>query len=285
MKFRGTVVSGVGVGAKFGIATANISVEMLPKDLKEGVYFVRVSFDSQDANGLLHFGPRKTFGASSTIEIHLLDTDTDLYGKTLDIEILKRERDVEQFQNADALFTQIEKDIVRARKFFVRLDIQNRWKQLSDAEKTSLAEKALIKMETNETFRNAQNVFVYAPIEGEIEFVQKMCSTNKEKTFFFPRIEAGEMTFYPSSWEALQLGSMKILEPVSSSTPTEPDLVVVPAVAVDSHNHRLGRGGGFYDRFLENFTGHTIVVVPKFALVEKLPIEGHDVRVWEVIVV
>jgi 5,10-methenyltetrahydrofolate synthetase len=110
-------------------------------------------------------------------------------------------------------------------------------------------------------------------------------STNKEKTFFFPRIENGEMSFHESSFEALKKGSMKILEPTGEPTSIVPDLVFVPAVAVDSHSHRLGRGGGYYDRLLETLDCPTIVVVPSFAVVESLPTEGHDVRVGEVIAV
>jgi len=285
MKFRGNVIHGVQVGAKFGIATANLSVEVLPPELTEGVYFVRVAFEETQACGLLHFGPRKTFGASSTVEIHLLDVDMDLYEKTLEIEVLKRERDIEQFQNADALFTQIETDIVRARKFFVRTDIQTAWKNVSVEEKERMVTDVLKQIESNEKFASAQNVYVYAPIGGEIEFVQKMCSTFKTKQFFFPRIENGKMTFHSSRWEDLQKGSMGILEPRSSSLIVNPDLVFVPAVAVDSNSHRLGRGGGFYDRFLETVSCPTIAVVPKFALVDSLPREGHDVRVGEVMAV
>ena len=79
----------------------------------------------------------------------------------------------------------------------------------------------------------------------------------------------------------MKLGSMKILEPEGEPTSIVPDLVIVPAVAVDKDSHRLGRGGGFYDEFLSTFTGPTIAVVPSFAIVEKLPTEGHDKKIKE----
>jgi 5-formyltetrahydrofolate cyclo-ligase len=285
MKFRGSVVHGVQVGAKFGIATANLEVDEMPTELKEGVYFITASFDSTPHNGLLHFGPRKTFGADSTIEIHLLDVDLDLYEKELEIDVLKRERDIEQFQNADALFTQVEKDIVRARKFFLRSSIADQWKKISPDEREQMAFSVLERIATNENFKSAQNIYVYAPIEGEIEFVQKMCSINKEKTFFFPKIENDEMMFHRSAWEDLKEGAFGILEPSPSSDVPEPDLVFVPAVALDARSHRLGKGGGFYDQFLKTFKGHTIAVVPSFAHIKSLPTEGHDEKVSEVIAV
>jgi|GEM_PF-1199289 5-formyltetrahydrofolate cyclo-ligase len=285
MKFRGIVVNGVGVGAKFGIATANLSVEKTPSRMTEGVYFVQASFDTDTRNGLLHFGPRKTFGAESTVEIHLLDTDEDLYGKELEILILRRERDIEQFQNADALFTQVEKDIIRARKFFIRGSILQQWDEIGEGERERLREGTLEQIQENEVFQKAQNIYVYAPLEGEIFFVQKMCSTNKGKTFYFPRIHEGEMIFCVSKWGDLRPGKFGIFEPqkCTVSASQKPDLVFVPAVAVDARNHRLGRGGGFYDRFLKDFTGPTITVVPKFAVVETLPTEEHDRKVEEII--
>ncbi len=300
MKFQGTVVQGVQVGAKFGIATANLEMKNISSDLEEGVYFVWVTIEEVSHNGLLHYGPRKTFGADRTAEIHLLDFEKDLYGKELEVEILERERDIEQFRNADALFTQVEKDITRARKFFLRREIADQWKALSDKQKDELAEEALKRIENNETFQNAQNVYVYAPLEDEIKFVQKACtrqacsheyggsgvgSAYNTKTFCFPRIADGAMTFHASKWEDLKKGSFGILEPSPSSNTPAPDLVIVPSVAIDSQFKRLGRGGGFYDQFLSTYKGNTMAVIPSFALVEELPSQSHDQEVGEVIVV
>ncbi|MBQ1040194.1 5-formyltetrahydrofolate cyclo-ligase [Micromonospora sp. C81] len=56
------------------------------------------------------------------------------------------------------------------------------------------------------------------------------------------------------------------------------ELVVVPALAVDHHGRRLGRGGGSYDRALARVPGSTLTVVPLHdgELVEALPAEAHD---------
>ncbi len=284
MKFTGTVVHGVNIGTKFGIATANLSVDSMPSDLTQGVYFVQAIFEETFKNGLLHFGPRKTFGGDLTMELHLLDTDMDLYGKKLEIFILRRERDVEQFRNADALFTQIETDILKARKFFIRGAILQQWDEVAEEQREQLREKALQNIQEHLAFQNIQNVYVYAPIEGEINFVQKMCSKFNKKKYYFPKIVNGKMVFCESRWENLRPGRFGILEPISGSS-THPDLIFVPAVAVDKNLHRLGRGGGFYDRFLKDSTAPTITVVPKFAIVEKLPTDSHDIKVGEVIAV
>ena len=65
----------------------------------------------------------------------------------------------------------------------------------------------------------------------------------------------------------------------------EIDLIVVPAVAYDKNNNRLGRGGGYYDSFLSNLTGNTrtIGLAFKCQLVDSLPLADHDIPVNMVI--
>ncbi|MDX6199009.1 MAG: 5-formyltetrahydrofolate cyclo-ligase [Actinomycetota bacterium] len=61
------------------------------------------------------------------------------------------------------------------------------------------------------------------------------------------------------------------------------DVVLVPALAVDAAGHRLGRGGGSYDRALRRATGLTIAVLYDGELVDALPAEPHDVPVRAVV--
>ena len=60
------------------------------------------------------------------------------------------------------------------------------------------------------------------------------------------------------------------------------DLVLVPALAVDRMGHRLGRGGGSYDRALRRATGLTIALLHDGELVNAVPTEAHDVAVQAV---
>ena len=63
------------------------------------------------------------------------------------------------------------------------------------------------------------------------------------------------------------------------------DLIVVPGIAVDKNNVRLGRGHGYYDRFLCAVPNHTrtIGLAFDFQVVEYLPQDSHDVPVWKTI--
>jgi 5-formyltetrahydrofolate cyclo-ligase len=54
------------------------------------------------------------------------------------------------------------------------------------------------------------------------------------------------------------------------------DLMILPGVAFDRFGGRLGRGGGYYDRMLEAYTGRTVAAAFDFQLVEQVPVEPHD---------
>lgn len=57
------------------------------------------------------------------------------------------------------------------------------------------------------------------------------------------------------------------------------DLVLVPAVCYDRRGYRLGFGGGYYDRWLKNFSGVTVGLCREAVLRETVPTEAHDAKV------
>src|SRR5436309_10008013 len=115
---RGAVVRGAGRGRSIGIPTINLAApdsrKLLPPD---GVYAVRARLqDGRTFGGMMNQGPRPTFGeAARTLEIHLFDFDGDLYGETVDVEWVRRLRDVQAFPSRDALVAQLERDRQAAR--------------------------------------------------------------------------------------------------------------------------------------------------------------------------
>ena len=62
-------------------------------------------------------------------------------------------------------------------------------------------------------------------------------------------------------------------------------MVIVPALAVDINNYRLGYGGGYYDRFLKKCVNAVkVVTLPKELLVDLLPFDEHDVKVDKILI-
>jgi 5-formyltetrahydrofolate cyclo-ligase len=79
----------------------------------------------------------------------------------------------------------------------------------------------------------------------------------------------------------LSSGRSGIREPVGGAIPDRLDLMLIPGLAFTADGHRLGRGAGFYDRFLSTASGYTVKVGVCFAfqLLPEIPVECHDVKV------
>ena len=121
-KLCGTVVGGYRVGRKIGFPTANIGVEggekLLPAD---GVYAVLVTDnDGSQLAGMLNIWHRPTVhnGAERSIEVHILDFEGDLYGKSLCIEFVERLREERSFASLDELTAQLAADRKKVRCIF-----------------------------------------------------------------------------------------------------------------------------------------------------------------------
>jgi riboflavin kinase/FMN adenylyltransferase len=110
------VIRGSARGRKLGYRTINLAItnprKLLPPD---GVYAVRAEWRGGTAGGMMHQGPRPTFGERDrTLEIHLFDVDADLYDVSVKISWLKRLRDVMSFPDIQSLETQLGRDLKAA---------------------------------------------------------------------------------------------------------------------------------------------------------------------------
>ncbi len=85
------------------------------------------------------------------------------------------------------------------------------------------------------------------------------------------------------SLKDLTSGSYGILEPKLSKAKALDinaiDAVIVPGLAFDKSKHRLGRGAGYYDRFLSSLNDRTatIGIAFDFQITQRLPVEQHDI--------
>jgi 5-formyltetrahydrofolate cyclo-ligase len=82
---------------------------------------------------------------------------------------------------------------------------------------------------------------------------------------------------------SLRPGPFGLLQPtgprLGAAALSSAAIVVVPALAVDAHGRRLGRGGGYYDRALVGVTASVVALVYDDELVDEVPVEPHDRRV------
>lgn len=114
---RGKVVRGDGRGRQLGFPTANLQV---PSDLIQpghGVYLTRVLLAGRSLWGVTNVGMRPTFcRGKQAMEVHLLDTEEDIYGQELKVCFLRKIRDEEAFAGSAQLREQINRDLDCARR-------------------------------------------------------------------------------------------------------------------------------------------------------------------------
>jgi len=115
----GTVVKGKALGKKIGFPTANLKIEedykLIPKN---GVYVVRSIIKDKLVYGMMSIGTNPTVGGTEkTIETNFFMPDMDLYGKKLQIEMLKRIRDEKNFDSVEDLKEALKQDQAFSEQF------------------------------------------------------------------------------------------------------------------------------------------------------------------------
>ncbi len=116
---HGVVEHGDQRGATLGFPTANLAVWAEQAIPAAGVYVCRAHFGGQSWGAVTNIGVRPTFESlpvNPRVESHILDFEGDLYGETIQLEIISRLRGERRFPNVDALVEQIRKDVHAARQ-------------------------------------------------------------------------------------------------------------------------------------------------------------------------
>ncbi|SQH75661.1 bifunctional riboflavin kinase and FAD synthetase [Shewanella benthica] len=112
----GKVSHGEKIGRTLGFPTANIALKRQVSPVR-GVFAVKMYWDGSDIyDGVANVGFRPTVnGQVCLLEVHLFDFDDDLYGRTVEVELVAKIRDEKPFKSLDALKKQINNDADKAK--------------------------------------------------------------------------------------------------------------------------------------------------------------------------
>lgn len=115
----GEIIKGRGIGKDLGFPTANLEVKedykLIPKN---GVYVISTHIEGERVYGMMNIGTNPTVGGKEkTIESYFFDVDRNLYGKTLQIELLVRIRDEKKFGSVDDLKHAMKQDQVFSKQY------------------------------------------------------------------------------------------------------------------------------------------------------------------------
>ncbi len=134
---------------------------------------------------------------------------------------------------------------------------------------------------------NAQTILLYHALPDEVSTLS-LLNTWQDKTLLLPRVidnEQMEVRRYTRP-EDLQQGAFGIMEPCGElfTDYVSIDVAIIPGMAFDAKGHRLGRGKGYYDRFLSLAPAiYKIGICFPFQLVDNVPVNENDVWMDEVI--
>ena len=138
-------------------------------------------------------------------------------------------------------------------------------------------------------YRNAKTIYGYLPYNQEVRTVPMLEQAIRDgKRVAVPKCYGEEMRFIYINDFVTEVapGYANIPEPVADG-PVADDttaLVLMPGLAFDPQGHRIGYGGGFYDRFLANEPDHpTLALCYGFQMVEHLETEEFDIPVDQVL--
>jgi len=130
-------------------------------------------------------------------------------------------------------------------------------------------------------YKQAKVIMVYYPLRGEVDILRKIKKDLGSKRFCFPvmDLEAKNLRIFEIANldEDFCVGAWGVMQPDTEKAKEvdikEIDVVIVPGLAFDRQRNRLGRGAGFYDRFLQNITPPTkkIGIAFEFQIMENLP--------------
>ena len=171
----------------------------------------------------------------------------------------------------------------------IRAYIRALKKQYSNEELIKLSRPVTDKLLKHKKVKEAQTILMYYSLADEVythDTITKLVNMNK--TVLLPRVIDDEnmIICHYKSDKDLSEGAFHIMEPIGEEFTdyNKIELCIVPGMSFDSNNNRLGRGKGYYDRFLAKVpNSYKIGVCFDFQKLKEIPSGKYDINVDEVI--
>lgn len=173
-------------------------------------------------------------------------------------------------------------------KSLIRKQLRERLSEMTDVQRHAKSLSACSFVTSSPEFRNASVVMIYLAISVEVDASQiALRAWQAGKTIVVPRVSWDQRRMLPveinSLTSGLTTGQFGVREPAGGSPiPVNMiDMVIVPGLGFSERGQRIGRGMGFYDRFLAqtDFLGVSCGLAFQEQIVPQLPSLDHDVMV------
>ncbi len=162
---------------------------------------------------------------------------------------------------------------IRREQAALRAIVEQRRRMLSPEDVAADSARICAQIEQMAAFRDAQTVLIYYPVHNEVDLRPLLAKYQDQKTFLFPVTHRYSIEVRPYDGEdMMRKGRLGVPEPQTPTWKGPIDLMLVPGVVFDHHCHRIGRGGGYYDKFLRKHPG-----VKKFGICYAFQLKKHDI--------
>ena len=166
----------------------------------------------------------------------------------------------------------------------LRRTIRERKRAMTEEEIIARSEALGVLFAQSEAYKAAKTIYGYLPYNQEVRTVPMLEQALKDgKRVAVPKVYDDEMKFlYLDDLTKVEKGYAGIPEPIADEPVADDEtaLVLMPGLAFDPQGHRIGYGGGFYDKFLAAEPNHpTLALCYEFQMLPELHTEEHDIPV------
>ncbi len=172
---------------------------------------------------------------------------------------------------------------INSRKKLIRQQIREKKKNFPPEESIIASANIFSQVEVLSHFQKAKTILAYWSLPDEVQTHQFILKWAPEKKIVLPIVvgDTLELRKFNGLSSLVSSGSFGIQEPQTEELidPLEVDFAIIPGIAFDGKGNRLGRGKGYYDRFLKQTKAYKVAVGFKFQIIDKVPVSTFDVPV------
>ena len=170
----------------------------------------------------------------------------------------------------------------------LRSRIRSLKRQMTEEQITDKSEALRSLFTATDAYRNAKTIYGYMSYNQEVRTLSILEQALRDgKRVAIPKCYGDEMRFiYMNDLSLVEKSNFGIPEPVADGPVADDEtaLVLMPGLAFDPHGHRIGYGGGFYDKFLAAEPDHpTVALCFDFQVLPHLDTEEFDIPVDQVL--
>lgn len=171
---------------------------------------------------------------------------------------------------------------IKERKALLRKELRAKSRALGSACRNAADTAICDAILSSRYYAEAHTVFAYLGVDWEINtrpLLEQILADGKRLCLPLCVAEHQMALCHIHALDELVDGKYNIPEPPPSAPVLragEVDLALIPCVGADRTGRRLGQGGGYYDTFLTDYRGATLLLCREAAVVEEVPVENHD---------